>query len=105
AHVPDRELSRERAQVVLAEDLAHQPELAARDDVAAPVSRRDAGRLLAAVLQRVERKVGQTRHLVTGRIQAEHPALMPRSVTYHEHKLAVLMRTTRRARRAPRPTP
>ena len=49
----DRELAGERAQVVLAEDLADEAELAARDDVPAAVGRGDASRLLAAVLERV----------------------------------------------------
>ncbi len=42
AHVADRELAGERAQVVLAEDLVDEAELAARDDVPAAVGRGDA---------------------------------------------------------------
>ena len=42
ADVADRELAGERAQVVLAEHLADEPELAARDDVPAAVGRGDA---------------------------------------------------------------
>ena len=47
--------------VVLVEDLADQPQLTARDDLAAAVGGGDSGRLLAAVLQRVEREVGEPR--------------------------------------------
>ena len=83
AHVADRQLAGERAQVVLGEHLADEAELAARDDVPAAVGRRDARRLLPAVLERVQREVRQTRHLVTGRIQSEHSALIARSLTHH----------------------
>ncbi len=55
----DRELAGERAQVALGEDLVDQAELAPRDDVTVAVGRRDAGRLLTAVLQRVQREVRQ----------------------------------------------
>ena len=82
ADVADRELAGERAQVVLGEHLADEPELAARDDVPAAVGRGDARGLLAAVLERVQREVRQTRHLVTGRVQSEHSALVARSVTH-----------------------
>ena len=88
AHVADRELAGERAQVVLAEHLVDEAELAAGDDVPAAVGRGDARRLLAAVLEGVQREVRQTRHLVTGRVQSEHSALVARSVTHHVHKLA-----------------
>ncbi len=57
--MPDRQLAGERAQVVLVEDLADEPELTARDDLTAAVGGRDPGRLLATVLQRVEREVGE----------------------------------------------
>ena len=73
AHVADRELAGERAQVVLAEHLADEAELAAGDDVPAAVGRGDPGRLLPAVLERVQGEVRQTRHLVTGRIQPNTP--------------------------------
>ena len=64
--MPDRQIAGECAQVVLAEHLADQPQLAARDDVPAAVGRRDPGRLLAAVLERVQREVGQARDVVPG---------------------------------------
>ena len=108
AHVPDRELAGERAQVVLAEDLADEAELAAGDDVPAAVGGGDARRLLAAVLERVQREVRQTRHLVPGRVQAEHAALVARSLTHRPHKLAsprcdtcALPATSRRSREEP----
>ena len=67
----DGELARERAQVVLGEDLADQSQLAARDDVAITVGGGDPRRLLAAVLQREERVEGETRSVVTGRVETE----------------------------------
>ncbi len=81
AHVADRKLPGERAQVVLGEHLAHEPQLAAGHDVAAVVGRRDPRRLLAAVLERVQREVRQARDLVSGRVYAKHTALVARSVT------------------------
>ncbi len=46
----DGELARERAQVVLGEDLVDEPELPAGDDVPAAVGRGDPRGLLATVL-------------------------------------------------------
>ena len=86
--MPDREVAGERAQVVLAEDLADEPELAARDDLPVAIRGRDPGRLLAAVLERVQREVGQTRNVVPRCVQPEYPALVAWSVTHHEPTLA-----------------
>src|ERR1700678_568508 len=99
--MPDRELAGERAQVVLGEHLVDEPKLAARDDVATAIGRGDASRLLAAVLQGVQREVRQTRHLVTGRVQSKHSALVARSLTHHVHKLAGVTRTAPPAPRTP----
>ena len=40
----------------------------------------DAGRLLAAVLEGVEREVGEPGHVVAGGVDPEHPALVARTV-------------------------
>ena len=40
----------------------------------------DAGRLLAAVLERVEREVGQPGHIVAGGVDPEDPALVAGAV-------------------------
>ena len=58
----DRRAATEHAKVRLAEDLADQAH-AADDPHIAAVRRRDAGRLLTAVLQRVEREERETRGL------------------------------------------
>ena len=50
-----------------------------RGDVAA-LAGGDPGRLLAAVLERVEREVGEAGDVVAGRVDAEHPALVARAV-------------------------
>ena len=80
----DRQLAAERAQVVLLEDLADEAERALGDDVAVAVGGGDAGRLLAAVLERVEREVGEARDVVAGRVYPEDPALVARAFTIVE---------------------
>ena len=84
AHVADRQLAAERAQVVLLEDLADEAQRALGDDVAVAVGGRDAGRLLAAVLERVEREVRQPGDVVAGRVYPEDPAFVARAVTVVE---------------------
>ena len=79
ADVADRHVAVERAQLLLVEDLRDEPGLAQGRDVAA-LAARDPGRLLAAVLERVEREVGETGDIVAGRVDAEHPALVARAV-------------------------
>ena len=67
AHVADRHVALQRPQLLLVEDLGHQPGVAHRGDVAA-LAGGDPGRLLAAVLQRVEAEVGEpARHRARGR--------------------------------------
>jgi hypothetical protein len=66
-------------QLLLVEDLRDQPRLAKRRDVPA-LAGGDAGRLLTAVLERVEREVRVAGDVVAGRVHAEHPALVARSV-------------------------
>ena len=55
-----------------------------RHDRAVELGDRHAGRLLPAVLERVEREVGQARDFAARREYAEHPALVARSVTLIE---------------------
>ncbi len=57
ADVPDRQVAAERTEIVLLEDLVDEPHRTLGDDVAAGVGRRDTGRLLAPMLQRVEREI------------------------------------------------
>ena len=76
----DRELAGERAQVVLAEGLADEAQLAPRDDVPAAVRRRDPRGLLPAVLQRVEPVEGEPRGIVAGRVEPEDPAFLARVI-------------------------
>ena len=86
AHVPHREVPVERRELELVEDLADQAHvLDDRDHLA--VARGDPGRLLAAVLERVEPEVGELRDRPARRIDAEdaarlaylvvHPAIIP----------------------------
>jgi hypothetical protein len=72
--VPDGEMPVERGEVGRAEDLRHEPHLAVHDG-ARPVGHGDAGRLLAAVLEREQREVGQRRDVLARRVDAEHAAL------------------------------
>ena len=75
----DRHLALERAQLLLVEDLVDQALVAHRHDVAV-LGGRDAGGLLAAMLERVEREVGQPRHLLLRGDDAEDAAFVARSV-------------------------
>ena len=79
ADVADRHVPLQRAQLLLVEDLVDQALVAHRHDVAV-LRRGDAGRLLAAVLERVEREVGVPRDLATGRDYAEDAALIARAI-------------------------
>ena len=75
----DRHLALQRAQLLLVEDLVDEPLVAHRHDVAA-LGRGDARRLLAAVLERVEREVGEPRDLAPRGADAEDAALVARSI-------------------------
>ncbi len=71
----------QRPQLLLVEDLVDEPLVAHRHDVAA-LGRRDAGGLLAAVLEGVEREVREAGDVVPGGIDAEHAALVARPVAF-----------------------
>ena len=73
AGVADRELPVEPADVLLAEDLRDEAEVA-EDGETAVVRDRDPGRLLAAVLERVQPEVGEARDVAVGSADAEHAA-------------------------------
>ncbi len=62
----ERHVALQGAQLLLVEDLRHEALVADRED-AAVRGGGDAGRLLPAVLQCVEREVGEPRHLAAGR--------------------------------------
>ena len=79
ADVADRHVARQRPQLLLVEDLGDEAGVAHRRDVAA-LAGGDAGRLLAAVLQRVEAEVGEAGDVVAGCVYAEHPAFVARAV-------------------------
>jgi len=78
--VPDRHVADQRAQHVLVEHLRDEPLLADREDAAVQRRRGDSRRLLAAMLEREQREVGQTRDIVVRRIDAEHTALVAGAV-------------------------
>ena len=79
----DRHVALQRAQLLLVEDLVDQALVAHGHDVAA-LRGGDARRLLAAVLERVEREVGQPRDVAPGRDDAEDAALVARAVAIVE---------------------
>ncbi len=83
ADVADRRVALQRAQLLLVEDLVDQALVAHGHDVAV-LRRRDAGRLLAAVLERVEREVGEPGDLATRRDYAEDAALIARAIAVVE---------------------
>ena len=70
ADVADREVTLERREAALVEHLRDEAHVLDDGDGLA-VAHRDAGRLLAPVLQRVETEVGEVRHGLTGRVDAE----------------------------------
>ena len=87
-------LALQRAQLLLVEDLVDEPLVAHGHDVAV-LGGGDAGRLLAAVLERVEREVGEPGDLLLRGVDAEDAALVARSfasveegVLVHEQKPA-----------------
>ena len=75
----DRHLALQRAQLLLVEDLVDEALVAHGHDAAA-CDDGDAGGLLPAVLERVEREVRQAGDVVAGRVDAEDAALVARSV-------------------------
>ena len=73
ARVPDRDLAGQRLQLLLVEDLGHEPHVAQHGEPAA-LGDGDPGRLLAAVLQREEGEVREPRHVALDRPDAEDAA-------------------------------
>src|SRR3954466_5474500 len=78
ARVADREVALERVERGLVEDLRDQAHVLVDQDLPA-VADRDAGRLLAAVLERVETEVGQLRDVLAGGPDPEDAAGVLRS--------------------------
>jgi hypothetical protein len=74
----------ERAQLLLVEDLVDEALLAHRHDVAA-LGDGDACRLLPAVLEGLEGEVGEAGDIRALRVDAEHAALVARSVAELVH--------------------
>ena len=79
ANVPDGHLALERLQLLLVEDLGHEPHVAHGHDLAG-VRRRDPGRFLAAMLQGEQREVGEPGDVALRREDAEDTALVARTV-------------------------
>ena len=80
ADVADRHVAIEGAELLLVEDLRDEPGVAKGRDVPA-LAGRDAGRLLAAVLECVEGEVGELRDLGARRVHAEDAALVAGAIT------------------------
>ena len=96
AHVADRHLAGQGLQRALVEDLGDEAEVALSGHVAA-VAGRDAGRLLAAVLKREEREVGEARDVVLRRVDAEHAALVAGTVAVERRVRAIERALARRS--------
>ena len=79
ADVADRHVAGQRPQLLLVEDLGDEAGVAQGRDVAA-LAGGDPGRLLAAVLERVEAEVGEAGDVVPGRVYAEDAAFVARSI-------------------------
>ena len=95
AGVPDRELALQARQAPLVEHLRHEAQVAQRRQP--PVlADRDARRLLAAVLQRVEPEVGEPRHVALRGAHSEHTAhqTTPNSTTSCQAGRSVAATTT-----------
>ncbi len=75
----DRHLALERAQLLLVEDLRHEPEIPDGHDLVR-LGCRDPRRLLAPVLKGVEGEVGEPGDVALRRVHAEHTALVARPV-------------------------
>jgi hypothetical protein len=82
--MPDGHVAAQRAQLLLVEHLVDEALVAHRHDVAA-LGCGDACRLLAPVLQRVQSEVRETGDIRAWGMDAEHAALVARSVTEVEH--------------------
>ena len=86
----DRHLAAQAVQLLLVEDLRDETEIAERGQ--APVlGDRDAGRLLAAVLQREEAEVRESRDVALGGVDAEdaaHQRTIPISTSPFEPSLS-----------------
>src|SRR5258708_729786 len=70
-------MATERIEHGLVEDLRYQAHVLEHDDPGA-VADREAGRLLAAMLQRVQAEVGKLGHVLARRPDTENPAGIPR---------------------------
>src|SRR5207302_5642917 len=73
ARVSQRQVAGQPFERGLVEGLRHQAHVLVHSQLAS-VGGRDAGALLAAVLQRVEAEIGQVRDVITRRLNGEEPA-------------------------------
>ena len=74
----DRRLAGQPAELLLGEHLRDEAHVAKRHQVPV-VGDRDAGRLLAAVLEGHQPEVGEARHVAVGSVDAEDAAHQPRA--------------------------
>ena len=93
AHVADGEVAVERGEAALVEHLRDQAHVLRHGDGLA-VAHRDAGRLLAPVLQGVEPQVGEVGDALSGRIHAEHATGVTDLGVVHRFSLPRTPRTT-----------
>ncbi len=90
AHVTDGQVALERGDATLVEHLGDEAHVLRHGDGLA-VAHRDAGRLLAAVLQGVEPQVGEVGDVLTGRVHAEHAAGVADRGVVHSPVHAVIL--------------
>ncbi len=100
AHVTDGEVTLERGDAALVEHLGDESHVLRHGDGLA-VAHRDAGRLLAPVLERIEAQIGEMGDVLAGRVHAEHAAGVADRGVVHGHVHAVILPYTGR----PTPTP
>ena len=79
----DRHRAFQGPELLLVKDLGDEAAVPDRRDVAA-FAGRNAGRLLAPVLECVEAKVGQARYIMAGCVYGEHPAFVARAFSFRD---------------------
>src|SRR4029078_12939847 len=79
AGMPDGRAPGQGLELALVEDLGDEPHIA-HGAHATAAAVRDAGALLPAVLERVEREVGEAGDVATGRVDAEDAAHQPTAI-------------------------
>ena len=102
AHVADGEVALERGDAALVEHLGDETHVLRHGDGLA-VAHRDAGRLLAPVLERIEAQIREVGDVLAGRVHAEHAAGVADRGVVHGHVHAVIVPYTGSSTPTPAP--